>query len=322
MSAIDTARRVLETEARALNDLSRSLDGAFDRAVELLHGCEGKVILTGMGKSGLVCRKIAATLSSTGTPAFFLHPAEGAHGDLGVLSHGDVLLAVSNSGETTEILELLPLVRRLELPLIAVTGGERSSLARRADVVLRLSVTSEACPLNLAPMASTTATMALGDALAAALMERRGVSAEDFALVHPAGSLGKKLTLRVEDLMLEEEDVPRVGSADTMRTVIPEITGKGLGFTGVFGEGGELLGIITDGDLRRGIQGMEHFLDVTAAEVMCVNPKTVDRRDMAVDALRLMEDHRITSLFVVDREGGVGVCGVIHIHHLVRAGLQ
>lgn len=321
MSSIGTARRVLETEARALDELARSLDAAFDRAVELLHGCKGKVILTGMGKSGLVCRKIAATLSSTGTPAFFLHPAEGAHGDLGVLSHGDVLLAVSNSGETAEILELLPLVRRLELPLIAVTGGERSSLARRADVLLRLSVSTEACPLNLAPMASTTATMALGDALAAALMERRGVSAEDFALVHPSGSLGKRLTLRVEDLMVEGEGVPRVGAGDTMRGVIPEISGKGLGFTGVFDDGGRLLGIITDGDLRRGIQGMEHFLDVTAAEVMGRNPKTVDRRDMAVDALRLMENHRITSLFVVDREGGDGVCGVIHIHHLVRAGL-
>lgn len=322
MSLIGTGKRVLRKEAETLLALSEALDESFDRAVECLAACPGKVILTGMGKSGLVCRKIAATLSSTGTPAFFLHPAEGAHGDLGVLSHGDVVVAVSNSGETSELLGLLPLIRRMGLKLVSVTGNETSTLARRADVVLRVRVEDEACPLNLAPMASTTATLALGDALAAALMEKRGVSAEDFALVHPSGSLGRRLTLRVEDLMIEGEGVPRVGLDDAMRDVIFEMTNKRLGFAGVFDKNSRLRGIITDGDLRRGIQNIEGFLDVAVRAVMSSSPKTVVRTDLAFDALRLMENHSITSLFVVDREGAQEVCGVIHIHHLVKAGLS
>lgn len=321
MSLIPTARRVLLTEAEAITSLAESLGETFDRSVNLLAECKGKVILTGMGKSGLICRKIAATLSSTGTPAFFLHPAEGAHGDLGVLSHGDAVVAMSNSGETSEILGLLPLIRRMELKLVAITGKADSTLARRADVLLVVEVKDEACPLNLAPMASTTASLALGDALAAALMEKRGVSAEDFALVHPAGSLGRKLTLRVEDLMLPDSGVPKVKLQDSMREVILEITSKKLGFTGVFDEKGALAGIITDGDLRRGIAAEGDFLNVKAARAMTPNPKTISRSALAVEALELMENHSITSLFVVEAPGGP-VCGVVHIHHLVRLGLS
>lgn len=322
MSAIESARRVLKKEAEAIGALSESLGPSFERAVEILAACRGKVILTGMGKSGLICRKIAATFSSTGTPAFFLHPAEGAHGDLGVLSHGDVVVAMSNSGETAELLGLLPLIRRMDLRLISITGRVESTLARRADVILPVVVADEACPLNLAPMSSTTASLALGDALAAVLMEKRGVSEEDFALVHPAGSLGRKLTLRVEDLMLDAASVPKTASTGAMREAIMEMTSKKLGFTGVFDEGGVLLGIVTDGDLRRLLQAGGDFLDRPVESVMTRNPKTVDKTTLAVDALRLMEDHSITGLFVVDGAGDGLVCGVVHIHHLVRAGLQ
>ncbi len=320
MSLIEHGRKVLRTEAEALERLSRSLDERFDKAVELLAACQGKVILAGMGKSGIICRKISATFSSTGTPAFFLHPAEGVHGDLGVLSQGDVVVAVSNSGETNDLLGLLPLIRRLGLPLICITGDRRSTLARRADVVLEIIVENEACPLNLAPMVSTTATLALGDALAAALMEKRGVSEEDFAMVHPAGALGRRLTLRVDDLMVEGEGVPRVNVDDTMVDVIPEISSKGLGCTGVFDDSGAFVGVITDGDLRRGIQGGDGFLQATAGRVMGAQPKTVARDILAVDALRIIEDHAITALFVTAPESDT-IEGVIHIHHLVKAGL-
>jgi arabinose-5-phosphate isomerase len=319
VSFVETGKRVLAIESSAILRLKDSLDESFDRALEILDGCKGKVILTGMGKSGIICRKIAATLSSTGTPAFFLHPAEGAHGDLGMLSRDDVILALSNSGETAELLSLLPLIRRMKLPLVCMTGERKSSLARRADVVLIVPVKEDACPLNLAPMASTTASLALGDALAAALMEKRGVSPEDFALVHPAGSLGRRLTLTLEDLMVRGEGIPRVGAGDKMRKVIPEISGKGLGFTGVFGEEGSLLGVITDGDLRRGIEARDNFLEVTARELMHENPKTAPASMLAADALCLMENYSITSLFVTGENGFVA--GVTHIHHLVKAGL-
>lgn len=322
MSTIEAARTVLIKEAETILALSRTLGPSFEKAVELLSSCKGKVILTGMGKSGLICRKIAATFSSTGTPAFFLHPAEGAHGDLGVLSQGDVVVAMSNSGETSELLGLLPLIRRMDLRLVSITGKVDSTLARRADVVLHVAVEDEACPLNLAPMASTTACLALGDALAAVLMEKRGVSEEDFALVHPAGSLGRKLTLRIEDLMLEGDAVPKIPSSGLMREAIMEMTSKKLGFTGVFGGDGHLLGIVTDGDLRRLLQAERDFLDLPVKDVMTKNPKTADKAALAVDVLRLMEDHSITGLFVVDEAAGGEVCGVVHIHHLVRAGLQ
>ncbi len=319
MSFVATGKEVLLKQATTLEKLAASLGQPFDDALELLEQCKGKVILTGMGKSGIICRKIAATLSSTGTPAFFLHPAEGAHGDLGVLSHDDVMLAVSNSGETEELLGLLPLVRRMKLKLICMTGCAESTLARRADVILLVAIADEGCPLNLAPMASTTATLALGDALAASLMKLRGVSEEDFALVHPAGSLGKKLTLLVEDMMVGSEGVPRSSKEDLMSDVICEISGKGLGFVGIFDADGALVGSITDGDLRRLLQQPGDFLAKKAREVMHTEPKTIPMDTLAADALRLMENHSITSLFVTD--GDDLVCGVVHIHHLVKAGL-
>jgi arabinose-5-phosphate isomerase len=323
MSQLETGRRVLRTEAEAILTLADRLGPAFDRAVELIVSSPGKVVLTGMGKSGLVCRKIAATLASTGTPAFFLHPAEGVHGDLGILARGDVVLAVSNSGETEELIEILPVIRRLDLELIAVTGNAKSTLAARASVVLHVEVEKEACPLNLAPMASTTATLALGDALAAALMERRGFSAEDFALFHPAGMLGRRLTLLVDDLMRRGEAVPRVGNDASMRQAILEMTGKGLGFTGVFDGGGRLAGIVTDGDLRRLLEHEgERFLDAPVASLMTPSPKSVALGTLAIDALRLMERHAITSLFVRNPTQPEEVAGVIHIHDLVRAGLR
>jgi len=321
-SLVETARRVLRTEAEAILALAESLGPDFDRAVDLLEGCQGKVVLTGMGKSGIICRKIAATLASTGTPAFFLHPAEGVHGDLGILTRGDVVVAVSNSGETEELVEILPVIRRLRLGLVAVTGNPASTLARRSDVVLHVPVDREACPLNLAPMASTTATLALGDALAAALMERKGFSSEDFARFHPAGSLGRRLTLQVEDLMHEGDAVPRVGLDAPMGQVLLEMTSKRLGLTGVFDPDGLLCGVITDGDLRRGLERREDFLRLSAREVMTVSPKAVARGTLAVDALRVMERHAITALFVVDAEGSRRVCGVVHIHDLVKAGLR
>ncbi len=321
-SLVETARRVLRTEAEAILALAESLGPDFDRAVDLLEGCQGKVVLTGMGKSGIICRKIAATLASTGTPAFFLHPAEGVHGDLGILARGDVVVAVSNSGETEELVEILPVIRRLRLGLVAVTGNLASTLARRSDVVLHVPVDREACPLNLAPMASTTATLALGDALAAALMERKGFSTEDFARFHPAGSLGRRLTLQVEDLMHEGDAVPRVGLDAPMGQVLLEMTSKRLGLTGVFDPDGLLCGVITDGDLRRGLERREDFLRLSAREVMTVSPKAVARGTLAVDALRVMERHAITALFVVDAEGSRRVCGVVHIHDLVKAGLR
>lgn len=322
MSVLEAGRRVLRTEADAVRTLADRLGPEFERAVELLEACSGKVVLTGMGKSGLVCRKIAATFASTGTAAFFLHPAEGVHGDLGILARGDVVVAVSHSGETEEIVEILPVIRRLGLRLVAITGSAGSTLARRGDVVLHVPVEREACPLNLAPMASTTATLALGDALAAALMERKGFSAEDFARCHPAGSLGRQLTLQVDDLMIEGAQLPRVTAETPMREALLEMTSKRLGFTGVFDDTGDLMGIVTDGDLRRALAGGAEFLDLPVREVMTPNPKAVPRGSLAVDALRGMERHAITSLFVVDGPDSRRVVGVVHIHDLVKAGLR
>ena len=322
MSLLEIGREVLRVEARTLEQLCVSLGDEFDCAVELLAACAGKVVLTGMGKSGIVCRKIAATFSSTGTPAYFLHPAEGVHGDLGVLSRNDVVVAVSNSGETEELVEILPVIRRLNLRSIAVTGSRNSTLARRCDVLLHVPLEREACPLNLAPMASTTAALALGDALAAALMHRKGFTAADFARFHPAGALGRQLTLQVGDLMHDAEAVPRVSATTPMREALLTMTSKRLGLTGVFDDRGELVGVVTDGDLRRALEGGGNLLDCSAASVMTLDPKTVPEDLLGVEALRLMERHAITSLFVVDKKESRKVCGVIHIHDLVKAGLR
>lgn len=322
MGFLETGRRVLRTEAEAVSGLADSLGPEFDRAVEILTACRGKVVLTGMGKSGLICRKIASTLASTGTAAFFLHPAEGVHGDLGILARDDVVVAVSNSGETEELVEILPIIRRLDLRLVAITGNPASTLARRSDVVLHVPIEKEACPLNLAPMASTTATLALGDALSAALMECRGFSAEDFARFHPAGTLGRQLTLQVGDLMHAGEAVPRVKQSTPMREALFEMTSKRLGVTGVFDDDGLLLGVLTDGDLRRALERGGDFQNRTVDEVMSLQPKAVPVGTLAVDALRLMERHAITSLFVLDPPESRRVVGVVHIHDLVKAGLR
>ncbi len=313
------ARRVLEVEEKSLADLRGRLGPEFVRALELLLACKGKVVLTGMGKSGLVCRKIAATLASTGTPAFFIHPGEGGHGDLGMLSRGDVLIAVSYSGETAEVMLVIPAVRRLGVPVIACAGNPASSLARAADVCLSIAVAEEACPLGLAPTSSTTATMALGDALAVALLELRGFTAADFALFHPGGALGRRLLLAVEDVMHAGEAVPSVGVDTLIREALFTITGGKLGMTTVQDDAGRLLGIITDGDLRRLMEKVPDPLEKTAGEVMTCNPRTVARDELATVALRMMEEKSITSLVVAD--DGQRVLGVVHLHDLLKAGI-
>jgi len=316
---IEEAKRVIRIEAEALNSLADSIDAEFERAVGLILACRGRVVVTGMGKSGLIGQKIASTLASTGTPAFFLHPAEGVHGDLGMIMKGDVVIAISNSGETEEVLRILPVIKRLGPHLITIAGNPASTLARSGDVFLPVAIREEACPLGLAPTASTTATLALGDALAVALLVERGFREEDFALFHPGGALGKKLLLRVEDLMHTGTAVPVVGSGVLMRDALFEITAKGLGITGVVDEGGSLLGIITDGDLRRALERGVDILSVSAGTMMTRNPKRIAATELAAAALKMMEDFAITSLFVVDGQGRP--VGVIHLHDLLKAGL-
>jgi arabinose-5-phosphate isomerase len=312
-------RRVLEIERAALSALHDRLDASFARAIEVLLACRGKVVVTGVGKSGIVCRKIAATLASTGTPAFFLHAGEASHGDLGMLVPGDLLMAISNSGETEEVVRLLPVARRLAVPLIAVTGAPESTLARAAEVALDVSVPEEACPLGLAPTASTTVTMALGDALALALLEERGFSVEDFARLHPAGALGRRF-LRVGDLMHRADAVPLVGAATPLKDTLVVMTARRLGVTGVVDGGGDLVGIITDGDLRRGLERAPDIRLLTAADLMTATPKTIAASALAAQALGLMERLAITSLFVL-AEGSRRPEGVIHLHDVLRAGV-
>jgi arabinose-5-phosphate isomerase len=315
----DTARRVLEIESSAILALRDRLDENFDSAVELLLRTPGRVVVTGMGKSGIVGQKLSATLSSTGTPSLFLHPAEAIHGDLGRIVQGDSVLAISNSGETEEILALLPSVKRLGAPIVSLTGNPRSTLAQSADVHLDVSIAQEACPLGLAPTASTTAALAMGDALAMALIERRGFTVEDFAVLHPGGRIGKKL-LRVEDTMHTGEQVPRVGPGARMRDVLFEMTQKRFGMTTVVDEADRLLGVISDGDLRRQMEKHgDGMLDLSAAECMTREPVTVDARELATHALNLMEERRITSLVIVD--GARVVKGVVHLHDLWRTEL-
>jgi arabinose-5-phosphate isomerase len=311
---LDTARRVLEIEADAIRELIPRLDARFERAVEVLFGCGGRVVATGMGKSGIIAQKISATLASTGTPSLFLHPAEAIHGDLGRIVKGDVLLAVSNSGDTEEILALVSWLKRLAAPVIALTGNARSPLAQAADVHLDVSIRTEACPLGLAPTASTTAALAMGDALSMALLERRGFTVEDFAVLHPGGRLGKKL-LRVEDLMHTGEEIPRVSPETAMKDVLFEMTRKRLGLTTVTDADGTLLGMISDGDLRRQMERHGYaLLDKRAAECMTRTPVLVGRRELATTALDLLESRKITSLLVTDERSHV--VGVLHLHDL------
>jgi arabinose-5-phosphate isomerase len=318
MPDLSLARRVLNTEAAAIVGLIDRIDERFARAVCLVRDCKGRVILTGMGKSGIVCRKIAATLTSTGTPALFLHPAEALHGDLGVLRSEDVVIALSYSGENEELVRILESIKRLGACLIAMTGDSRSTLAQAADVALDCRVSEEACPMNLVPTASTTAMLALGDALAMTVLVERGFQPEDFASLHPGGSLGKRLK-RVEQLMHHGEQVPLVKTTTAMPDVIYEMSRKGLGMTCVVDEGGGLLGIITDGDVRRKMLAFDNVLARTAGDVMTPDPIAISRTTLAAEALNLLEQRKITALVVVD--AGRRVEGVIHLHHLWRTEL-
>jgi arabinose-5-phosphate isomerase len=312
--SLETARRVLRIEAQAIQDVLARLDNSFERAVDLLYACKGRVVVTGMGKSGLVARKISATFSSTGTPSFFLHPAEALHGDLGMLARGDALLAVTYGGETQEILNLLESLKRLEIPIVTLTGNPKSTLAEASDVVLDVSVKEEACTLNLAPTASTTVAMAVGDALAVSLLDRRGFQQDDFAALHPAGRLGKKL-LRVEHLMHSGDAMPRVTPATPMPATFHEMSAKKIGMTTVLTPDGKLAGILTDGDLRRLME--KHggaALSMTAGDCMVRNPQTIGAKLLASEALNLMEKKKITSVVVVD--DSQKVVGVVHLHDL------
>jgi arabinose-5-phosphate isomerase len=312
--SLETARRVLQIEARAIQVVLARLDGSFERAVDLLFACKGRVVVTGMGKSGLVGRKISATFSSTGTPSFFLHPAEALHGDLGMLARGDALLAITYGGETQEILNLLEALRRLEIPIVTMTGNPKSTLGEASEVALDVSVKEEACSLNLAPTASTTVAMAVGDALAISLLERRGFQHDDFAALHPAGRLGKKL-LRVEHLMHGGEALPRVSPDTPMPAAFHEMSAKKLGMTTVTTADGKLAGILTDGDLRRLME--KHggaTLSMSAGDCMVRNAQTIGPKVLASQALNLMEKKKITSVVVVDE--GQRVIGVVHLHDL------
>jgi arabinose-5-phosphate isomerase len=312
--SLDTARRVLKIEAQAIEDVLARLDASFEKAVELLFRCKGRVVVTGMGKSGLIGRKISATLSSTGTPSIFLHAAEALHGDLGMLARGDAMLAVSYGGETEEIVRLLEALKRLEMPLVTLTGKTNSTLAEASEVVLDVSVREEACSMNLAPTASTTVAMAVGDALAVTLLERRNFRPDDFAALHPGGRLGKRL-LRVEHLMHAGAALPRVSTTTPMTDVFHEMSAKKLGMTTVTEADGRLAGILTDGDLRRLMEKHRGaVLEMRAADGMTKNPQTIGPHVLASEALNLMEKRKITSVVVVDE--AQGVLGVVHLHDL------
>jgi arabinose-5-phosphate isomerase len=315
--ALALATQTFEIEARALTALATRQGEAFVRAVRAILECQGRVIVMGMGKSGHVGRKIAATLASTGTPSFFVHPAEASHGDLGMVQPGDVLLAISNSGESDELAVLLPALKRLHLTFVAMTGNAESTLARHADIVLSSQVDQEACPLNLAPTASTTAQMALGDALAVALLDARGFREDDFARSHPGGALGRKLLMHVGDLMRSGAALPQVGPQAPFSEVLREMTGKGLGFTAVVDDGQRVLGIFTDGDLRRLIERGADLRGLAAQQVMHPHPKRIGVDALAVEAADLMEQHRITSVLVVDPQGRL--VGALNSNDLMRA---
>ena len=315
--ALQLARDTFDIEARALLGLKARQGESFGQACEAMLACRGRVVVMGMGKSGHVGRKIAATLASTGTPAFFVHPGEASHGDLGMVAPGDVVLAISNSGESDELAAILPAIRRLGVTLVAMTGRAESTLANNAHITISCAVDQEACPLNLAPTASTTAQMALGDALAVALLDARGFREEDFARSHPGGSLGRKLLMHVRDLMRSGDAVPRVGPATSFNDMLREMTGKGLGFTAVAEPEGRVLGIFTDGDLRRLIERGTDLRALCASDVMHTGPRLVSADALAVDAAELMELHRITSVLVVDAAGKL--TGALNSNDLMRA---
>ena len=315
-----TARRALGIEARAVEALLARLDGSFTAACRVCLACQGRVVVTGMGKSGHVARKVAATLASTGTPAFFLHPAEAGHGDLGMITRADAVLALSNSGETPELLLLLPHLKRLAVPLIVMAGKTDSTLGRAATVALDVSVAEEACPLNLAPTASTTATLAMGDALAVAVLEARGFTKQDFARSHPGGTLGRQLLMHVEQIMRTGNALPRVGQQTQLGEGLLEMSRKGLGMTVVVDDDNRILGVFTDGDLRRALDRHVDIHGVSMHEVMTAPCKSIGPQDLAAEAVHLMEVHRITALPVADAQGRL--VGALNVHDLLRAGVM
>ncbi|HET6370171.1 MAG TPA: KpsF/GutQ family sugar-phosphate isomerase [Nitrospiria bacterium] len=320
---IDDGKRVLQIEADAIRALVDRMDERFERAVGICYACTGRIVVTGMGKSGLIAKKISATLASTGTTSFFLHPAEGIHGDLGMVSKEDVFIALSNSGETEEVVRLLPSIKRLNLQLISLTGNTRSTLAKMSDVALDVGVKEEACPLGLAPTASTTAALAMGDALSIALLQKRGFQREDYAVFHPGGALGKRLLLRVFEAMHRGEGIPVVHEETPMKEVILEITSKKLGVTTVQDERGRLIGVITDGDLRRLFQRFfereSQIFKLRAADVMTRGAKVIQKEALAAQAVQIMEKHSITSLVVIGQQERVE--GIVHLHDLLKLGV-
>jgi arabinose-5-phosphate isomerase len=315
---VDIGKEVLRKEADAILSIMTCLNEDFENAVNTIAQCKGRVVMTGIGKSGLICKKIASTLSSVGVSAIFLHPADSIHGDLGILQNGDVVIVVSNSGETEELIKMLPWIRRMDVTMVVITGVLESTIAKYGDIVLGVKV-DEACPHNVVPTSSTTATLALGDALAIALMDKRNFSVEDFASLHPGGTLGRKLLLTVEELMHTGEQLPRVFQDMSTKDVIFEITTKRLGVTAVLNRDSELVGVVTDGDLRRAIERYDNVLSRSASDVMTKNPKVIKKDALATYALKKMEEFSITSLFVVEKEGEKRPMGIIHIHDLLKA---
>lgn len=317
---LDIAKKVLKTEAEAVYALIDKLNSDFEKAVDIIFSSKGRVVVTGMGKSGLVGKKIAATLASTGTPAFFLHPAEASHGDLGMVTERDVIIALSNSGETGELIRLIPFLKRFGIKLISMTGNPTSTLANVSDVTLDVSVKEEACPMGIVPTASTTATMAMGDALAVALLIKRGLNEKDFAFFHPGGSIGKKFFIRVKDLMHTGDRLPTVSLDTPMAKAVIEISSKRLGHAIVLDKKGRIAGVITDGDVRRGLEKRgKKLFELTTEEIMTRNPKTISEEELAAKALSIMENYSITALVVPD-EKGIPV-GIIHLHDILRQGI-
>jgi arabinose-5-phosphate isomerase len=315
----EKAKEVIRKEAKAIAHLEKKIDEAFVRAVELILKCKGRVIVTGIGKSGIIGKKIAATLTSTGTAAFFLHPTEGIHGDLGMVRKNDVVIAITKSGGTDEVYQLIPLFKRLGVPIITFTGNPSSPVAEKSDVVIDVSVDQEACPYNLIPTSSTTATLVMGDALAIALLEERNFSSEDFALLHPGGNLGRKLILKVSDIMHTGDQIPVVSEETNIKEAILEMTSKRLGTTSVVNQKGELVGIFTDGDLRRLVERTDDIFSMKAKQVMTKNPKTIDGDELAAKALNLMESYSITSLIITN--GKREPIGIVHLHDILKAGV-
>ena len=316
---LDNARRTLAIEADALRAAEQRIDGAFEQAVETILAARGRLVVTGMGKSGLIGRKIAATLASTGTPSLFMHPAEGSHGDLGMVTNSDAVLAISSSGETEEVVALLPILQRLSVPLVAMVGRLDSTLGRRADAVIDISVATEACPMNLAPTASTTVTLAMGDALAVSLLEERDFTPEDFARFHPGGSLGKQLLLRIADLMHTGDALPQVAESGPLREALLEMSSKQLGMTAVVDEAGQLTGLVTDGDLRRALDQSLDLQGTRVSEAMTPAPLTIGPDDLAARGLQIMEDKAINGLLVVNDDGAL--IGALNMHDFLRAGV-